>query len=113
MTQIDQEKIKKFKATFMPNFDVPEYLYKTGRVIAGNQFSRAQLDQKFMEFKSQKMIAHQQYMQQMAPPPPPPGLDVLQGLRSLLEMNPVSGAPPSQPYGAADNSLVEMLRQVE
>jgi hypothetical protein len=95
----------------MPKFDVPEYIYQTGRVIAGNQVSRAQLDQQFMNYKSQKMHANQQYMQQNAPPAPQ-GNDSMQGLMGLLEMNPVTGAPPQQ-YGAADNSLVEMLRQVE
>ena len=107
MTQIDQEKIKKFKADFMPTFDVPEYLYQSGRVIAGNQVSRAQLDQHFMNYKAQKMGTHHQWA-----PPAPPANDAMQGLRSLLEMNPVTAAP-TQPYGAVDNSLLEMLRQVE
>jgi hypothetical protein len=90
LTQIDQEKIKKFKADFMPTFDVPEYLYQTGRVIAGNQISRAQLDQHFMNLKSKNMVNHQQNMQ-MAPPAP--GNDAMQSLTSLLQMNPVAGAP--------------------
>ena len=52
MTPVDQEKIKKFKASFMPTFDMlPEHLYQQNKVIVGNQISRAQLDKMYMDFR--------------------------------------------------------------
>jgi hypothetical protein len=52
LTPVDQEKIKKFKASFMPTFDMlPEHLYSQNKVIVGNQISRAQLDKMYMDYR--------------------------------------------------------------